>query len=119
MVVRSYYNPAQSEQQLTDFRQVMTSLKPAVTVMTGLFSCCVHGYVHNMVREENFFILSCVTCLSLGLSGMEMFWELQVKCGVRGCSELIKIFAGSDGSIVLLSLLAPVILHCPALWTCR
>ena len=81
MLVRSYYNPAQSEQQLADFRQVMTSLKPVVTVMTGLFSCCVHGYVHNMVREENFFILSCVTCLSLGLSGMEMFWQMQVSDG--------------------------------------
>ena len=32
--------------------------------------------------------------------------------------RLITIFVGSDGSIVLLSLLAPVILYCFALWTC-
>ena len=91
MVLRSYYNPAQSQSQLEEFRLVMAILKPALTVMTGLFSCCVHGYVHNMVREENMFVLSCVTGLSLALSGLETFWQLQVSLSLSGREDQLMI----------------------------
>ena len=96
MVLRSYYSPAQSQSQLEEFRLVMAILKPALTVMTGLFSCCVHGYVHNMVREENMFVLSCVTGLSLALSGLETFWQLQVSLSGREDQLMITLQGQMD-----------------------
>jgi len=65
-----------TDTQIDDFKEMMRSVKPALTLLTGLFSCCVHGYVHN-IREENFFIMACVIGLSVALSGMEIFWQMQ------------------------------------------
>ena len=63
---------------MAEYKVLVAGLKPAVTLLTGLFSCSVHCYVHDMWREDNVFILSCVMVLSLILSAMETFWSMQV-----------------------------------------
>jgi len=50
-------------------------LKPAVTLLTGLFCCIVHVYVYD-IREDSWFALGCVLTLSFLLSSVELLWSL-------------------------------------------
>ena len=79
MVVRSYYNPELGELQLAEFQAVMSGVKPSITVVTGLVCCAVHFYVHNMLGEDNLFILSAVLVITLFLAGLELFGQVQVR----------------------------------------
>ena len=84
MVVRSYYNPDLGESQLAEFQDVMRGVKPTVTVVTGLVCCCVHFYVHNMLGEDNLFILSAVLVITIFLAGIELFGQVQVRTEQSG-----------------------------------
>lgn len=50
-------------------------LKPAVTLMTGVFCSVVHVYVYDL-RQESWFVLGCVLTVSFLLSGAEVIWDL-------------------------------------------
>ena len=78
MVTKVSYAPWAAAPSMAEYKLLVAGLKPAVTLLTGLFSCSVHCYVHDMWREDNVFILSCVMVLSLLLSAMETFWSMQV-----------------------------------------
>lgn len=79
MVLKVTYCPWSGESQLAAFKFLVSNMKPCVTLCTGIFSCSVHCYVHNMWREDNVFILSCVLMLSVILSLMEMVWAIQAQ----------------------------------------
>ena len=79
MMLKVSYRPWSGDTQLAAYKFLVSNMKPCVTLCTGMFSCSVHCYVHNMWREDNMFILSCVMMLSLVLSTMEIFWSMQVR----------------------------------------
>ena len=78
MMMKVTYSPWTSEIHLASYRHLVSNMKPCITLCTGIFSCSVHCYVHNMWREDNVFVLGCVIMLSLGLSIVEIFWSMQV-----------------------------------------
>lgn len=61
-----------SGQELIEF---LWYLKPAVTLMTGVFCSVVHVYVYDL-RQESWFVLGCVLTVSLLLAGAEVIWDL-------------------------------------------
>ena len=86
MVVRTYYNPDLGSTNLAEFQEVMRGVKPTITVVTGLVCCSVHCYVHNMLGEDNLFILSAVLVTTLFLAGLELFGQVQVRALGRSSS---------------------------------
>jgi len=67
-----------AEQSEAVYRGVMGTVKPAVTLATGLFCCAIHAYVYDL-REESWFVLGCVMVISVILSGLEAVWDLQAQ----------------------------------------
>ena len=79
MMLKAYFVPWTSPDRMTAYLVLVAQLKPALTLLTGVFSCSVHCFVHQLWREENVFVLSCVLAISLALSSIEIFWSLQVR----------------------------------------
>lgn len=79
MMLKAYFVPWTSPDRMTAYLVLVAQLKPALTLLTGVFSCSVHCFVHQLWREENVFVLSCVLAISLALSSIEIFWSLQVQ----------------------------------------
>ena len=86
MMLKAYFVPWTSPDRMTAYLVLVAQLKPALTLLTGVFSCSVHCFVHQLWREENVFVLSCVLAISLALSSIEIFWSLQVR------SHLLSMF---------------------------
>jgi len=55
---------------------VINIVKPLLTFSTGLFCCFIHAWVYDL-REESKFVLGCVMSVSLVLSMVEVFWNVQ------------------------------------------
>ena len=79
MMLKVFFSPWGSPELMASYKVLVSQLKPALTLLTGLFSCSVHCFVHELWREENVFVLSCVLLLSLVLSALEIFWSMQVR----------------------------------------
>ena len=136
MMLKAYFVPWTSPDRMTAYLVLVAQLKPALTLLTGVFSCSVHCFVHQLWREENVFVLSCVLAISLALSSIEIFWSLQVRSHLQSIGQdglrlsiftILKLFisfkalsicAGSDGSIILQSVLVAIFLHCSSIWSC-
>ena len=79
MMLKVSFSPWTSPDLMAAYLVLVSQLKPALTLLTGVFSCSVHCFVHDLWREENVFVLSCVLAISLALSSIEIFWSLQVR----------------------------------------
>ena len=79
MMLKVSFSPWTSPDLMGAYLVLVSQLKPALTLLTGVFSCSVHCFVHDLWREENVFVLSCVLAISLALSSIEIFWSLQVR----------------------------------------
>lgn len=79
MMLKVSFSPWTSPDLMGAYLVLVSQLKPALTLLTGVFSCSVHCFVHDLWREENVFVLSCVLAISLALSSIEIFWSLQVQ----------------------------------------
>lgn len=82
MMLKAYFSPWTSPDRMAAYLVLVAQLKPALTLLTGVFSCSVHCFVHDLWREENVFVLSCVLAVSLALSSIEIFWSLQVRSNI-------------------------------------
>ena len=79
MMLKVSFSPWTSPDMMAAYLVLVSQLKPALTLLTGVFSCSVHCFVHDLWREENVFVLSCVLAVSLALSSIEIIWSLQVR----------------------------------------
>merc|ERR1712062_388355 len=82
MMIKVKYSPWSGETHLATYSVIISYVKPMVTLLTGLFSCCVHVFVHQLwrdaeEREDNKFSLAGVLLFSVTLSMVEVTWSLQ------------------------------------------
>ena len=83
IMIKVKYSPWSGETQMQTYLVIISWVKPLVTLLTGLFSCCVHVFVHQLwrdadEREDNKFTLAGVLLFSVTLSTAEVLWSLQV-----------------------------------------
>jgi len=77
MMLKTMYATEKGEEEAF-YNQLVTSIKPAITLFTGLFCCITHAYVYDM-RDDNLFVLGCVLMISLVLPVVEVMWDLQTQ----------------------------------------
>ena len=99
MMLKVSFSPWTSPDLMAAYLVLVAQLKPALTLLTGVFSCSVHCFVHDLWREENVFVLSCVLAISLALSSIEIFWSLQVRTIITFICQNVK-FIKAVASII-------------------